>query len=345
VIAATIGSRWTLARLSVVLLVAFVALLSGRTDDAGARQRPAGKSGTALSSERSASLGLLKHDDGDKDKDKKPKDPGPPAPHPAPPAPEPSPPEPALEPAPPPPPPPAPEPVPAPPPPPPALEPAPAPEPEVEPPPTSDSAAEQQAAEQQDLPHYLPDFQPAPPPPSPRTQEVAQTAEASSAAPEAFPPDAGSAYQATPEFGPAAPSQPAADDFEDSVWSLKGANATFTVVPGLRDKAVRVTRKGNRESFAFYAPKRLVSKRAGAPYKVAALVRSTSPGMYVCVRAQEHGGGITRTTERCAPARSGWRRVALRGMTEAKGHNLVFSVHVMAAAGGSSFDVDGFRVG
>jgi hypothetical protein len=334
VIAATIGSRWTFARLSVALLVAFLAL-SGRTDDAGARQRPAGDI-AALSSEGSPSFGLLKHDDDDKDKEKKPKDPGPPAPEP--PAPEPTPPAPALEPA-----PPA-EPVPpaSPPPPP---EAAPAPEAEVGTPPPSDSASEQQAEEQQDLPHYLPDVQPAPPPPAPPTpQPVTQMAEVPSVVTETFQPNVGSAYQAAPEFGPVAPAQPAPDDFEDSARGWKGANATLTVVPGVRGKAVRVTKKGSRESFAFYAPKRLVSRRAGTPYKVGALVRSTSPGMYLCLRAEERGGGMTRTTERCAPARSGWRRVALKGMTAAKGHKLVFSVHVLAAVGGTSFDVDGFKL-
>lgn len=111
---------------------------------------------------------------------------------------------------------------------------------------------------------------------------------------------------------------------------------------GLKGKALRVTRKGNGETFAFFAAKRLVSKRAGAPYKVKAYVRTTSPGMYLCLRVQELTGGTPKTTERCAPARDGWRRVALKGKAAGKGHKLVASIHVMAALGGTSFDVDGF---
>lgn len=65
--------------------------------------------------------------------------------------------------------------------------------------------------------------------------------------------------------------------------------------------------------------------------------------MYVCLRVQDYGGGVPTTTERCAPARSGWRRVALKTKTTGKGHRLVVSIHVMATLGGTSFDVDGFR--
>jgi hypothetical protein len=54
---------------------------------------------------------------------------------------------------------------------------------------------------------------------------------------------------------------------------------------------------------------------------------------------------VPKTTERCAPARSGWRRVALKAKTAGKGHKLVVSIHVMAALGGTSFDVDGFSLG
>jgi hypothetical protein len=124
---------------------------------------------------------------------------------------------------------------------------------------------------------------------------------------------------------------------------LDASNAALELVRGLEGKAVRVSSKGNRDNFTFVAAKR-VTKKAGAPFKARALVRTTSPGMYVCLRVQELGR-VQRTTERCAAAKSGWRRVALRGVTAAKGHKLVFSIHVMAAAGGSSFDVDGFKLG
>jgi hypothetical protein len=151
-------------------------------------------------------------------------------------------------------------------------------------------------------------------------------------------------YVASPTLGGAARGSSLSHDLERSTVGWKGSNAALTLVRGLRGKAVRVTRKGNRETFAFYAARRLVSKRAGARYKARAYVRTTSPGMYLCLRVEEHSGGAPKTTERCAPARGGWRRVALKGRTAGKGHKLVFSIHVMAALGGTSFDVDGFKL-
>lgn len=105
-----------------------------------------------------------------------------------------------------------------------------------------------------------------------------------------------------------------------------------------------MTRKGTRDKFAFFAAARPVSKRAGESYKARAFVRTAAPGMFVCLRVQELGGDVPRTTERCAAARSGWRRVALRATAAGAGHTLVISIHVMAALGGTSFDVDGFRL-
>jgi hypothetical protein len=67
--------------------------------------------------------------------------------------------------------------------------------------------------------------------------------------------------------------------------------------------------------------------------------------MYLCLRVEERGCDLRRITERCAPARAGWRRVALRGNATGKGHKLVFSIRVMATLGGKSFDVDAFRLG
>jgi hypothetical protein len=132
---------------------------------------------------------------------------------------------------------------------------------------------------------------------------------------------------------------------EESTESWRPSHAALTFVPGRKGQAIRVTRKGGGETFAFYAAKRPVTKKVGEPFNARAYVRTTSPGMYVCLRVQEHGGGVPTTTERCAAAKSGWRRVALRGKSIGKGHRLVFSLHVMAALGGTSFDVEGFRLG
>ena len=150
-------------------------------------------------------------------------------------------------------------------------------------------------------------------------------------------------YVSTPTFAPTPVAPQVSAGFGESTDGLAASNAALELVHGLEGKAVRVISKGNRNDFTFVAAKR-VTRKAGAPFKARALVRTTSPGMYVCLRVQELGR-IQRTTERCAAAKSGWRRVALKGVTTAKGHKLVFSIHVMSAAGGSSFDVDGFRLG
>jgi hypothetical protein len=160
-------------------------------------------------------------------------------------------------------------------------------------------------------------------------------------------PDTSSAFSSSVwDYAPATTeAAPAVDDSEGSTESWSGSNAALTVVRGLKGKAIRVTREGSGETFAFYAAKRLVSEKAGQPYRARAYVRTTSPGMYICLRVEERGGGVPTTTERCAAAKPGWRRVALKGKTADKGRRLVVSLHVMAALGGTSFDVDGFRLG
>jgi hypothetical protein len=192
----------------------------------------------------------------------------------------------------------------------------------------------------EELPHYLPEFASQSTPLAPTSEDAPKAAIEQSAP--SVPSWTQPAYP-TPVYAAPAPSEPVG--FGESTEGLRGSNAALTVVRGLDGQAVRVTRTGNRESFAFYAAKRVVSKKAGEPYKVRAYVRTTSPGMFLCLRVEEYGGGARTTTERCAPAKSGWRRVALKGKTAGKGHKLVVSIRVMAALGGTSFDVDGFRLG
>jgi hypothetical protein len=149
--------------------------------------------------------------------------------------------------------------------------------------------------------------------------------------------------------GPAAPvaKQPEPlpnGGFEQSTEGWEGANAALTLVRGVAGKAVRVSRTTTEQRFAFYATKQLVSRKAGSAYRVGAYVRSVSPGMLVCLRVEEYAGGAPFTSERCLPARSGWRRMKLEGQTAGRGSKLMFSIHVMAALGGTSFDVDGVRL-
>ena len=68
------------------------------------------------------------------------------------------------------------------------------------------------------------------------------------------------------------------------------------------------------------------------------------PNDVVCLRAEEYAGRAPVSTERCVPARTGWRRVKLDGITTASRSKIVFSIHVMSALGGKSFDVDSIRL-
>ena len=134
-------------------------------------------------------------------------------------------------------------------------------------------------------------------------------------------------------------------DFDQSTEGWDGQNAALSLVAGVEGNGVRVARTTTKDSFSFYAEKKIVSRKARTPFKVGAYVRSKSPGMLVCLRAEEHTSGPTITTERCAPMRKGWRRIRVHSRTSAKGTQVVFSIHVMAALGGRSFDVDDFQLG
>jgi hypothetical protein len=170
------------------------------------------------------------------------------------------------------------------------------------------------------------------------------------------PPSAGRTEPTIPDSRPVdlsspAPSAPAPEapipngDFDQSTDGWDSQNAALSLVAGVEGKGVRVARTTTEDSFAFYAEKALVSRKARTRFKAGAYIRSASPGMIVCLRAEEHTSGPTITTERCAPAKLGWKRLRVRSTTTAKGTKVVFSIHVMAALGGKSFDVDGFQLG
>lgn len=201
----------------------------------------------------------------------------------------------------------------------------------------------------EELPHFLPDFPISQSFVMPAAGGAPEPARAPApSASEASAPEFSSPYYWSPEptTTPAASPRKAAEaGFGESIEGLKASNAALSRVRGLEGKAIRVTGKSERGTFAFYAAKRVVSKRAGDPYEARTYVRTRSPGMYLCLRVEERGAAVLRTTERCAPARSGWRRLALKGKTAGQGHKLVFSIHVIAAGGGTSFDVDGFKLG
>jgi hypothetical protein len=167
------------------------------------------------------------------------------------------------------------------------------------------------------------------------------------AAPTTVIPDSRPVEQGAPQIASPEPEAAAAipnGDFDHSTIGWEGDNAALTLVTGVDGNGVRVSRVTTEESFSFHARKALRSQKAGSPYKVRAFVRSVSPGMFVCLRAEEHTSGPTITTERCAPTRAKWQRLKLRGRTAAKGTKVTFSVHVNTALGGKSFDVDGFRL-
>jgi hypothetical protein len=66
----------------------------------------------------------------------------------------------------------------------------------------------------------------------------------------------------------------------------------------------------------------------------------------VCLRVEElpKRGGLPITSERCRPAAAGWQRLRVSARSTAKNSRLVVSVRVIAALGGTSFDVDGFKL-
>jgi hypothetical protein len=197
----------------------------------------------------------------------------------------------------------------------------------------------------EELPHYLPDFASGSVPVAPAVDDAPEP-RVTPAPEEPVRPSAAYAapvYESSPPASVAAHEETATDSFGVSTEGLRPSNAALSVVRGLEGRAIRVTRKGNRGAFAFIG-ERLTTKRAGTPYKAHAYIRTKSPGMYLCLRVQERGAGVSLTTERCAPARAGWRRVALKAKAVGTGNKLLVSIHVMAALGGTSFDVDGFGV-
>jgi hypothetical protein len=135
--------------------------------------------------------------------------------------------------------------------------------------------------------------------------------------------------------------------FDDSAEGWRGSNSALTLVRGVAGKAVRVSRSNSRTAFAIVAGKPVASPKAGARFRAGAFVRSVSPGIFVCLRAEEfskNGAALPVTTERCSAATTGWQRLKVDTRTTAKGSRLVFSIRVIAALGGTSFDVDGFRL-
>jgi hypothetical protein len=134
--------------------------------------------------------------------------------------------------------------------------------------------------------------------------------------------------------------------FDESAEGWRGSNSALTLVDdGVTGKAVRVSRANSRSAFAIVAGRPVTSPRRGARYRAGAYVRSVSPGMFVCLRAEESSrGGLPIISERCKPATTGWQRLRVGTRTTAKGTKLVFSVRVIAALGGTSFDVDGFNL-
>jgi hypothetical protein len=182
--------------------------------------------------------------------------------------------------------------------------------------------------------------------PEPATPAHSPASHGASNAPASIPSDSRPVELSAPSVAAPAAEAPAVipnGDFESSTEGWDGQNAALRLVAGVDGKAVRVSRVTTQDSFAFYAKRALRPARAHSRYRVGAFVRSVSPGMFVCLRAEQHTSGPTITTERCVAATSAWQRVRLLGRATGKG-KITFSVRVMAALGGKSFDVDGFRL-
>lgn len=183
---------------------------------------------------------------------------------------------------------------------------------------------------------------PGPPPSAPQSAEV----ESAGAFVPFTPPTAAAYAPAGADVAPEATAGPIRNGgFDRSTDGWRGSNSQLTLVRGVVGTAVRVTRANSRSAFAIVAGKPVASPKRGTRYRAGAFVRSVSPGMFVCLRAEEFSGrGVPITTERCSAATAGWQRLKVDTGTTAKGSKLVFSVRVIAALGGTSFDVDGFRL-
>ncbi len=147
---------------------------------------------------------------------------------------------------------------------------------------------------------------------------------------------------------PAASAEPLLNgDFDGSASGWHGSNSALALVRGgVTGRAVRVLKANSRDAFAIVG-KPISSPKAGVRYRAGSFVRSVSPGMFVCLRVEEFGTAKTVvpiTTERFRAATTGWQRLRVDTRTTAKGTKLVFSIRVIAALGGTSFDVDGFRL-
>jgi hypothetical protein len=185
-------------------------------------------------------------------------------------------------------------------------------------------------------------------PPVPNHASNHGSTEASAPLPEATVPEAPAFSGDNP--GPAQDARAAPipnGGFDHSASGWHGSNSALTLIHGRRGRAVRVSKANSRDAFAIVAGKPIASPKAGARYQAGAFVRSVSPGMFVCLRVEEFGTAknvVPVTTERCRAATTGWQRLRVDTRTTKKGTKLVFSIRVIAALGGKSFDVDGFRL-
>jgi hypothetical protein len=156
---------------------------------------------------------------------------------------------------------------------------------------------------------------PGPRPNAPQTTAIeSATTFVPFAAPSASPP-------ASTDAAPEATDGPIPNGgFERSTEGWRGSNSELTLVRGVTGKAVRVTRANSRSAFAIVAGKPVASPKRGARYRAGAFVRSVSPGMFVCLRAEEFSGSrLQITTERCSAATTGWQRLRVDTRTTAKG--------------------------
>jgi hypothetical protein len=187
-------------------------------------------------------------------------------------------------------------------------------------------------------------IEPIPAAPAPSAPEAAPAAEN----PSLFAPQ--STTPTFVDYAPAAaPEGPIPNGgFDGTADGWRGSNSALEVIPdGVAGQAVRVSRANGRDAFALVAGKPVASPKVGARYRAGAYVRSLSPGMFVCLRSEEYATPKARvpvTTERCRAVTSGWQRLRVVTRTTAKGSKVVFSVRVIAALGGTSFDVDGFNL-
>jgi hypothetical protein len=134
-------------------------------------------------------------------------------------------------------------------------------------------------------------------------------------------------------------------------YGVTGTGAVITIRRGhgvFGGLSFRVSMTPGASSYVFRAARSVVAGSGGRRYRIGAWLRSTAPGITVCMRIQEVSADdpltSVRTSESCLSPGKQWKKFRAFRTTLARGNRLVFSIYSFGAVAGDSFEVDGFTV-